>query len=1065
MAIINGTSKNETLTGTNGPDSIAGGGGNDILFGLQGNDDLRGETGNDVLWGGDGNDTLKGGVGNDVYVVGSTGDVVDEEGNTDKDDLVRSSISVNLSTMFGGAIEHAHLTGSANIDATGNAADNKLTGNGGVNTLDGREGDDLLDGGTNRDSLLGDQGNDTLLGASGNDGLFGGDDNDLLRGGTGNDVLGGGEGNDILFGDDGNDRLVGNAGDDEMKGGKGNDVYIVDSTGDVATEISGQGIDEVRTKMTSHTLGSNLENLFFIGVPSEDFAGTGNVRANTIFGGDGSDTLRGESGNDKLNGLDGNDMLEGGTGNDNILGGVGIDAAIFSGKIAEYTITNVGGVITVKDKVTSNGNDGTDTLSDVEVLKFQDGQLFLDGTIDLATLDGTNGFRLIGIDSLDSSGISVSSAGDVNGDGLDDVIVGANGVGGESYVVFGQVSWTATPSLNLATLDGTNGFRLVGLDPNGNGVLSDHVVSSAGDVNGDGFDDIIVGAAGVPYGGVSHVVFGKASWAGTPSLDLSTLDGTDGFRIVGIDEFADSGSSVSSAGDINGDGFADLIVGTPNAGTPYSHYKNYNEGESYVVFGKADWSGTPSIGAGPGALDGTNGFVLFGADFYDYSGASVSSAGDVNGDGFADLIVGAPRAESEGGAEEEGESYVVFGKASWVGTPFLNLASLNGTNGFRLAGIDEDDLSATSVSTAGDVNGDGFDDLIIGAFSAESSGGDDEGESYVVFGKANWAGTPLLDLATLDGTNGFRLNGSDENDFSGYSVSSAGDVNGDGFADMIVGAHNAESFGGPDADAGESYVVYGKANWTGSPSLDLGTLDGADGFRLSGIDEDDVSGFSVSSAGDVNGDGFTDLIVGAPYAESAGGANSEGESYVVFGGNFSGAVTHLGGAGDDTLAGSAAAETFVGGNGKDTMIGNGGVDAFQGGAGDDIVRVSTLDFLVADGGTGSDTLELDGAGLHLDLTALADSRTRSIERIDIGGSGGNELTLSVLDVLNLSDVSNELLVLGDAGDAVNQGPGWTAAVSGGTNGNGTSTIGGQTYQIYNAGQATLLLDTDMTVTV
>jgi hypothetical protein len=129
------------------------------------------------------------------------------------------------------------------------------------------------------------------------------------------------------------------------------------------------------------------------------------------------------------------------------------------------------------------------------------------------------------------------------------------------------------------------------------------------------------------------------------------------------------------------------------------------------------------------------------------------------------------------------------------------------------------------------------------------------------------------------------------------------------------------------------------------------------------------------------------------------------------------------------------------------------------------VRVSTLDFFLADGGSGTDTLELDGSSLHLDLTALPDSRTRSLERIDIGGTGNNTLTLNVLEVLNLSDESNELLVLGDAGDVVNQGPGWTAAASGGTNGNGTSTIDGQTYQIYNAGQAALLVDTDMTVSV
>ena len=320
---------------------------------------------------------------------------------------------------------------------------------------------------------------------------------------------------------------------------------------------------------------------------------------------------------------------------------------------------------------------------------------------------------------------------------------------------------------------------------------------------------------------------------------------------------------------------------------------------------------------------------------------------------------------------------MVFGKASWAGTPSLDLATLDGTNGFRLIGIDAYDHSGGSVSSAGDVNGDGFADLIVGAPGAESAGGaNDEGESYVVFGKASWAGTPSLDLATLDGTNGFRLIGIDADDVSGCSVSSAGDVNGDGFADLIVGAPYAESAGGADYE-GESYVVFGKASWAGTPSLDLATLDGTNGFRLIGIDAGDGSGSSVSSAGDVNGDGFADLIVGAPGAESAGGANNEGESYVVFGGNFTGAVTHLGGAGDDTLTGTAAAETFVGGTGNDTMIGKGGADAFQGGAGDDTMRVSTLDFLLADGGSGSDTLELDGSGLHLDLTALADSRTRS----------------------------------------------------------------------------------------
>jgi hypothetical protein len=963
-----------------------------------------------------------------------------------------------------------------------------------------------------------------IIGTSKSETLTGTAFADSIIGAGGNDILLGLAGDDLLAGWKGDDQLRGGLGNDTMIGGRGNDTYSVDSAGDQIFELANKGTDTVRTTLAGYTLGSNLENLAFIG--AGNFKGTGNVRSNlisgrggddtldgkegndrligangrdTLAGGDGNDTLEGGSGrdrlaggagadvlfgrefNDRLDGGAGHDALDGGSGQDTLIGGVGNDmidggsgndTAIFSGLKDDYSIMIVDGKVEVVDQNLADGNDGTDLLTSIELLQFKDGKLPPPGSIDaldLATLDGTNGFTLIGIDQTDVSGVSVSSAGDVNGDGFADLIVGAANAAsagganleGESYVVFGKASWAGTPSIDLATLDGTNGFRLIGIDEVDRSGFS---VSSAGDVNGDGFSDLIVGAptaesaGGGSYEGESYLVFGKASWAGTPSLDLATLDGTNGFRLIGIDAYDDSGISVSSAGDVNGDGFADLIVGANGA---ESAGGANNEGENYVVFGKASWAGTPSLDLA--TLDGTNGFRLIGIDEYDFSGGSVSSAGDVNGDGFDDLIVGAPGGESTGGATDEGESYVVFGKASWAGTPSLDLAALDGTNGFRLIGADEYGYSGRSVSSAGDVNGDGLADLIVGAPKAQS-GPFAVGESYVVFGKASWAGTPSLDLAALDGTNGFGLIGIDGRDYSGVSVSSAGDVNGDGFADLIVGADRAESAGGASAE-GESYVVYGKASWVGVPSLDLATLDGTNGFRLIGVDEYDRSGGSVSSAGDVNGDGFDDLIVGAPGAESAGGPTNEGESYVVFGGNFTGAVTHLGTPGDDTLTGSAAAETFVGGPGDDTLIGNGGTDAFQGGAGNDTMRVSTLDFSLADGGSGSDTLELDGSGLHLDLTAPADNRTRLIERIDIGGTGNNTLTLSVRDVLNLSEESNELLVLGDAGDVVNRGTGWTTATTGGTNGNGTRTIDGETFQIYTAGQAALLVDTDMTVTV
>ncbi|MFB2892382.1 beta strand repeat-containing protein [Aerosakkonemataceae cyanobacterium BLCC-F50] len=466
----------------------------------------------------------------------------------------------------------------------------------------------------------------------------------------------------------------------------------------------------------------------------------------------------------------------------------------------------------------------------------------------LSSLDGSNGFVINGINQFDSSGNSVSNAGDVNGDGIGDLIigaVGANNYAGRSYVVFGK-STGFSASLNLSTLDGSNGFVINGINANDRLGSS---VSNAGDVNGDGIGDFIIGAFGANnFAGRSYVVFGKSTGF-SASLNLSTLDGSNGFVINGINANDYSGRSVSNAGDVNGDGIGDLIIGGDGA--------NNFAGKSYVVFGKSTGF---SASLNLSTLDGSNGFVINGINANDYSGYSVSNAGDVNGDGIGDLIIGA-----QGANGAAGKSYVVFGKSTGFSAS-LNLSSLNGSNGFAIDGIKANDFSGFSVSNAGDVNGDGIADLIIGAPGTNGAAG----QSYVVFGKSTGF-SASLNLSTLNGSNGFVINGINQYPSFGRSVSNAGDVNGDGIGDLIISAV------GPNGGAERSYVMFGKS--TGfSASLNLSTLDGSNGFAIDGINQFDFFGNSVSNAGDVNGDGIGDLIIGAF------GANQiTGKSYVVFG--------------------------------------------------------------------------------------------------------------------------------------------------------------------------------------
>ncbi|MDZ8031930.1 hypothetical protein [Nostoc sp. DedSLP04] len=501
--------------------------------------------------------------------------------------------------------------------------------------------------------------------------------------------------------------------------------------------------------------------------------------------------------------------------------------------------------------------------------------------LNLSDLNGTNGFIINGITADDQLGSSVSNAGDINGDGIDDLIIGApsaepNGIvaAGQSYVVFGRTNVGSGGSLNLSDLNGSNGFFINGIAGED---ASGFSVSNAGDINGDGIDDLIIGAPsaepnGIVAAGQSYVVFGRTNVGSGGSLNLSDLNGSNGFFINGIAGEDASGFSVSNAGDINGDGIDDLIIGAGGA----DPNGKQSAGQSYVVFGGTNLGSGGTLNLS--SLDGTNGFIINGIAADDFSGFSVSNAGDINNDGIDDLIIGAYRADPNS-IDNAGQSYVVFGGTNLGSGGTFNLSSLDGTNGFLINGIAAGDVLGNSVSNAGDINNDGVEDLIIGASRANRNGEYIVGQSYVVFGGTNLGSGGTFNLSSLDGTNGFLINGIAAGDVLGNSVSNAGDINGDGVDDLIIGAAE-NGYSEANSGAGKSYVVFGGTNLGSGGTFNLSSLDGTNGFLINGFSDIAGLGNSVSNAGDINNDGIDDLIIGA----EGGVAEDAAKSYVVFGG-------------------------------------------------------------------------------------------------------------------------------------------------------------------------------------